>query len=135
MQLSPATPVTAKMKYLLIASAAIALLPSAAFADDAAPADGHRVRVGLGAKIEPEYIGADSTQVGPLFKLNIARGSNQFKFSAPDDGPSIAVVSSNGFSFGPAFNIASKRKESDVGAPVRKAHASLGLAAVFSVQS
>jgi outer membrane protein len=119
-QLTPATPVTAKMKTLLIASAAATLLPSAALAQEAPAADGHRVRVGLGAKIEPEYIGADGSQVAPLFKFSIARGTNEFKFTAPDDGPSIAVVSSKGFSFGPSFNIESKRKESDVGAPVGK---------------
>ena len=127
MQLSPVPPVTAKMKTLLIATAAAAMVPGTALAQDAQSAksaqdnqSGHRVRVGLGAKIEPEYIGADGTQVAPYFKFNVARGSNQFKFSAPDDGPSIAVVSSNGFSFGPTFDIASKRKESDVGAPVGK---------------
>ena len=126
MQLTPATPVTAKMKILLIASAAVALLPSAALAQQAQDtqeeqaASGHRVRIGLGAKIEPDYIGADGTHIAPMFKVNVARGTNQFKFSAPDDGPSIAVVSSNGFSFGPTLNLESKRKESDVGAPVGK---------------
>jgi outer membrane protein len=112
------------MKILLIASAAVALLPSAAFAQQAQDtqeeqaASGHRVRIGLGAKIEPDYIGSDGTHIAPMFKVNVARGTNQFKFSAPDDGPSIAVVSSNGFSFGPTLNLESKRKESDVGAPV-----------------
>jgi outer membrane protein len=108
------------MNYLLIASAVAALSSSAAFAQEAPSTSGHRVRVGLGAKIEPDYIGSDGTRVAPLFKFNIARGSSQFKFSAPDDGPGIAVVSSNGFSFGPTLNVERKRKESDVGAPVGK---------------
>ena len=131
MQLTPATPVTAKMKILLIASAAVALLPSAALAQQAQDtqeeqaASGHRVRIGLGAKIEPDYIGADGTHIAPMFKVNVARGMNQFKFSAPDDGPSIAVVSSNGFSFGPTLNLESKRKESDVGAPVGRVKATI----------
>ena len=131
MQLTPATPVTAKMKILLIASAAVALLPSAALAQQAQDtqeeqaASGHRVRIGLGAKIEPDYIGADGTHIAPMFKVNVARGTNQFKFSAPDDGPSIAVVSSNGFSFGPTLNLESKRKESDVGAPVGRVKATI----------
>jgi len=130
-QLTPATPVTAKMKILLIASAAVALLPSAALAQQAQDtqeeqaASGHRVRIGLGAKIEPDYIGADGTHIAPMFKVNVARGMNQFKFSAPDDGPSIAVVSSNGFSFGPTLNLESKRKESDVGAPVGRVKATI----------
>jgi len=121
-QLTPARPVTAIMKQLLIASTAVAMLPGAALAQDAQKAEstpsGHRVRVGLGVQVRPDYIGADSTEVAPLFKFNIARGSNQFKFSAPDDGPSIAVISSNGFSFGPTANLASGRKDKDVGAPV-----------------
>ena len=131
MQLTPTTPVTAKMKILLIASAAVALLPSAALAQQAQDtqeeqaASGHRVRIGLGAKIEPDYIGADGTHIAPMFKVNVARGTNQFKFSAPDDGPSIAVVSSNGFSFGPTLNLESKRKESDVGAPVGRVKATI----------
>jgi len=130
-QLTPATPVTAKMKILLIASAGVALLPSAALAQQAQDtqeeqaASGHRVRIGLGAKIEPDYIGADGTHIAPMFKVNVARGTNQFKFSAPDDGPSIAVVSSNGFSFGPTLNLESKRKESDVGAPVGRVKATI----------
>jgi len=130
-QLTPTTPVTAKMKILLIASAAVALLPSAALAQQAQDtqeeqaASGHRVRIGLGAKIEPDYIGADGTHIAPMFKVNVARGTNQFKFSAPDDGPSIAVVSSNGFSFGPTLNLESKRKESDVGAPVGRVKATI----------
>ncbi|HEY7005967.1 MAG TPA: MipA/OmpV family protein [Sphingomicrobium sp.] len=103
------------MKHILIS--AVALIPawSAANAQDA---DDLRVRVGLGAQLHPEYVGADGTSVGPLFHVNTARGTNEFGFGAPDDSPSIALLSTDGFSFGPAGNIEGRRKESDVGAPV-----------------
>jgi outer membrane protein len=77
-----------------------------------------RVRLGLGAQLLPQYIGADGTTVLPLVHVNIARGTDEFSFGSPDDSPSIALVSTDGFSFGPAGNIQGRRKESDVGAPV-----------------
>jgi MipA family protein len=115
------------MKYILIAAAAFLPAWSAAAAQDsqyaAAPApapdsDATRVRVGLGAQLQPQYVGADGTSVGPIFHVNIARHGHEFAFTAPDQSPSIAVVSSDGFSFGPAVNLTGRRKESDVGAPV-----------------
>lgn len=103
------------MKHLLIAS--VALLPAwgpvmAQNSNDV------RVRVGIGAQLEPDYIGADSTSVEPMFHINTARGTHEFSFGAPDDSPAISVVSSHGFSFGPAGDIQSRRENSDVGAPV-----------------
>jgi outer membrane protein len=77
-----------------------------------------RVRVGLGAQLQPEFIGADNTDVSPLFHINTARGTHEFGFGAPDDSPAITVLSRKGFSFGPAGNIQWKRKQSEVGAPV-----------------
>src|SRR3954465_11369963 len=107
--------VTAMMKRLLIASAALIYPCSAAFAQEAAT--GHRVRVGLGAQVRPEYVGADKSDIAPLFHVTIARGTDQFRFGAPDDSAGIAVVRKDGFSFGPAANIEGSRKDSDVGAP------------------
>ena len=103
------------MKQLLIASAALLPAWGAATAQDSRDI---RVRVGLGAQVQPEFIGADRTGVAPMFHVNIAHGTNDFKFSAPDDSPSIAVISTDGFSFGPTGNVQWKRKNSDVGAPV-----------------
>ena len=103
------------MKHLLIASAALLPAWSAAAAQEN---EDLRVRVGLGAQLRPQFIGADDTSVAPLFHINIAHGAHEFSFAAPDDSPSIAVVSTNGFSFGPAGNIEGRRRESDVGAPV-----------------
>ena len=103
------------MKRLLIASAALLPAWSAATAQDSRDI---RVRVGFGAQLQPEFIGADSMNVAPMFHVNIAHGSNEFRFGAPDDSPGIGLVSNDGFSFGPAGNIRWKRKQSEVGAPV-----------------
>jgi outer membrane protein len=109
------------MKKLLIAGAlaAAGMVPawSPAFAQDSGDT---RVRVGLGAQLRPEFVGADHSEIGPLWDIDIARGTNEFAFEAPDYSFGIPVISSGGFSFGPAANIATKRKESDVGAPVGK---------------
>lgn len=109
------TAVTARMKQLLIALAAVLPAWSAAQAQETPDL---RVRVGAGAQLVPEFPGADSRNLSPLFHVNIARGSKEFSFGAPDDSPSISLVSSDGFSFGPAGNIQWKRKQSEVGAPL-----------------
>lgn len=106
------------MKKLLVAVAAILPAWSAAHAQDSRDI---RVRMGLGAQLRPEFIGADGTSVVPLFHVNLARGTKEFSFGAPDDSPSVALVSKQGFSFGPAGNIEGRRKESEVGAPVGSA--------------
>lgn len=103
------------MKKLIIALAAILPAWSAADAQDSRDL---RVRIGLGAQVLPEFIGADGRTVAPLVQVNVARGTNPFSFGAPDDSPSIAILSKGGFSFGPAVNIERRRRESDVGAPV-----------------
>jgi MipA family protein len=105
------------MRHFLLASAALLPAWAPVVAQDSRDI---RVRVGLGAQLEPEFIGGDGTKVGPLFHVNIARGTNEFRFNAPDDSPGIAVVSKDGFSFGPAANIQWSRRNSDVGAPVGK---------------
>ena len=114
------------MKKLLLASALMMPAWSAASAQDNRD---FRVRLGLGAKLVPEYVGADKLQVAPLFDIDIARGDNQFRFEAPDDKFGIGVIDSGGFSFGPAANLQSSRKESDVGAAVGKVKTTLELGA------
>lgn len=105
------------MKYLVLAAAA-ALPASAAAAQDSSPE--YRVRAGIGAQLQPDYIGSDHRDLAPLFHMKFARGTNEFKFSAPDDRMGIAVLSSGNFSFGPAVALAAGRKDKDVGAPVGK---------------
>ncbi|MBA3510538.1 MipA/OmpV family protein [Sphingomonas sp.] len=105
------------MKLLLIAGAAVVVASNPARAQDG---DDYRVRVGLGAQLRPEFKGAEDTEVAPLWDLDIARGSNPFRFEAPDDSFGIRLISGKKFAAGPAANIESSRKNSDVGAPVGK---------------
>lgn len=105
------------MKPLLLVTAAALLATSPASAQDR---EDLRVRIGLGAQLQPEFKGADDTEVGPMFDVDIARGDKPFRFEAPDDSFGIALVSANGFRAGPAANIESSRKEKDVGAEVGK---------------
>ena len=105
------------MKYLLLIAAAALPASAAAAAEDSPD---YRVRVGLGAQIQPDYIGSDHSDIAPLFHFQFARGTKQFSFGTPDDRTGIAVVSKGDFSFGPAFALASGRKDKDVGAPVGK---------------
>lgn len=105
------------MKFLLIASAATLMASSPAQAQDK---EDIRVRVGLGAQLQPEFKGADNSEIAPLWDVDIARGSKPFRFEAPDDSFGIRLISGEAFSAGPAANIESSRKNSDVGAPVGK---------------
>lgn len=124
------------MTKLLMAAAAIAaasLLPGwgTALAQDGGDL---RIRVGLGGQLRPEYVGADDFQLAPMGDIDIARGDHEFAFEAPDYSFGIPVVSSGAFSFGPAANFASVRKNSDVGAPVGKVAATIEAGAFTDVQ-
>ena len=119
------------MKYLLFGVAALLPAWSAVSAQDS---DDLRVRVGLGAQVRPKFIGASGTEVEPLWRLNIAHGSDPFKFSAPDYRFGIPVYSSGGFSFGPALGIANGRKTSDVDVPLPKVKPAIEAGAFASYQ-
>lgn len=106
---------------LLIASAVLLPAWSSAWAQD--DDKDLRIRVGLGAQVKPEFLGDDDSKLAPLWDIDIARGSNPFRFEAPDDSFGISLLSSKGFSAGPAASFAGSRKESDVGAPVGKVKA------------
>lgn len=105
------------MKIPLLACAAVLLPASVAHAQDG---DDYRVRVGLGAQVQPKYIGADGSEVGPLFDIDIARGDKPFRFEAPDDNFGIRLISREKFALGPVANIEGSRKNSDVGVAVGK---------------
>jgi outer membrane protein len=94
---------------------------------NAQDAEGHRVRIGAGIQVQPEYPGADHSRLGPLFRFDIARGNEIFRFKAPDDSPGIAVVRKNGFAAGPVFNMVASRKDKDVGVPIGKVKTSIEL--------
>jgi outer membrane protein len=105
------------MMRFLVFSAALMPAWSAAVAQDNRDL---RVRVGAGAELRPQYPGADTEKIGPLFEFSLAHGTDPFKFKAPDDSSGIALVATKGFSFGPAGNLVMARRDSDVGAPVGK---------------
>lgn len=98
-------------------SAMAALLPATASAQDS---DDMRVRVGLGAQLQPKFVGADDHEVAPLVNFDWKRGNEQFDFEAPDDNFDISIIKNDGFSFGPVANYQSGRKNKDVDAPVGK---------------
>jgi outer membrane protein len=110
------------MKRLLIAWLILAPVATAASAQDnsAQGNDDVRVRIGLGAQLQPKYYGGDETELGPYWDLDFARGDKEFRFEAPDDGIDIALISSDGFEAGPVGNIQRGRKNKDVGANVGK---------------
>ena len=105
------------MKALLLAAAVGLTVSSPAAAQDN---NDIRVRVGLGGQLEPKFIGSDDVEFGPLWDIDLARGTNPFPFESPDDSFGIRLFSKGGFTAGPAANVEWKRKESDVGAPVGK---------------
>ena len=105
------------MKRLLIAWLAFVPAWTAAAAQEN---DDFRVRIGLGAQLQPEYYGSDETELGPYWGLDFARGDNEFRFEAPDDGFDIALISEDKFEAGPVANIQRGRKNGDVGAAVGK---------------
>jgi outer membrane protein len=119
------------MKRILIGLAGLLPAWSGAFAQEG---EDLRVRVGLGAQVRPDFIGADSSEVAPLWRVNIARGAEPFKFSAPDYSFGIPVISSGGFSVGPAANIESGRKNSDLDVPVGKVKTTIEAGAFASYQ-
>ena len=78
------------------------------------------VRVGLGVEVKPDYPGADEVGFGPLVNVDVRRGDNEFEFEAPDESFGFSIASAGGFKFGPALNLESSRKPSEVGAAVPK---------------
>ena len=119
------------MKHSMFGAAALLMSSSAAFAQDT---NDLRVRVVLGAQVRPKFIGSDSTEVAPLWRLNIAHGTDPFKFNGPDYSPGIPLISSGGFSFGPAVNIAAGRKNSDFEVPVGKVKSTIEAGAFASYE-
>ncbi|MEO7278108.1 MAG: MipA/OmpV family protein [Sphingomicrobium sp.] len=102
------------MKATLFAAGLMITIASPAVAQ----VKGIRIRVGAGAQLQPKYIGSDQAKIAPLFHFDSARGTNQFRFKAPDDAIGFGLIGGRGFSAGPSINFQGKRRESDVGALV-----------------
>ena len=119
------------MKAAPLACAALLVFSTPAAAQDE---DDYRVRIGLGGQVTPKFIGSDDTQVLPLFDFDLARGANPFPFEAPDDSFGFKLISKGGFAAGPAANIQSKRKNSDVGADVGKVSTTVEVGGFASIK-
>lgn len=116
------------MKILPLALATAALIASAPSHAQEAKED-YRVRVGLGGQLRPEFPGAKDREAAPYLDVDVARGDEPFVFDALDDSYGVALVNKNGFSFGPAANLQSGRKDKDVGLPLGKIDATIELGA------
>ena len=73
-------------------------------------------RIGLGPQMYPSYPGSDKYDVGPLIEFSRKDLGDTFEFEAADQSFDLALINSNGFSFGPAVNWEGKRDAEDVGA-------------------
>ena len=100
--------------------AAIPLLFLGAVPAQAQDQNDFRVRIGLGAQWRPSFIGSKHGEAAPLWDVDFASGTNEFRFEAPDDVFGIPALTSGGLAAGPAFNLASGRKPAEVGAPLPK---------------
>lgn len=107
-------------RYVIAAALIIGTVPGMAAAQETEDKPDLRVRVGLGAQVRPDFIGADSREVVPLIRVGTAKGDDEFRFSAPDDGFGIAVISSGRLAIGPVGQLQSRRRDKDVGIPIGK---------------
>lgn len=103
----------------IIGFVALACVASAAQADDE-PREDYRVRVGLGARILPSFVGSNDRKVAPLWDVDVAKGDRLFQFEAPDDNAALPIYSKGSLSFGPTASVEAKRKRSDVGGVLDK---------------
>lgn len=113
------------MRTLFLAAAASALLSSGMA--HAQSSEGHRVRAGLGTQVKPKFLGSDEYRLALLPSIDVAKGDAEFDFGAPDDGLSIPVIKTGRFSLGPSVNLASGRKDKDVGVPLGRVKTTIEL--------
>lgn len=104
-------------------AAAIGVLALALLADTPAAAQdgggGHIVTVGLGAQALPQYPGANSYSIYPMPIFGLRREGAPMPFVAHDEGVGFDILGADSIvNFGPAFQLRSRRREDDVGAPV-----------------
>ena len=107
---------------LAVAAAALALfaaVPAAAQESEDEPSGNWLLTLGLGARVDPKYPGADEYGFSPMGIFGLRREGAPLPFEAPDEGAGFGFLSDeSAFDFGPALQFQSKRQEEDVGAPV-----------------
>jgi MipA family protein len=67
------------------------------------------VTVGGRGAVSPPYEGAPNDVVRPSLVFNVRRADKPFRFTPPDDGGSLSLISSKHFDFGPVLNFRSGR--------------------------
>lgn len=88
-----------------------------------------RIRPGLGAQVQPKFIGSDETEVGLYPGFAVAFGDEPFGIGAPDDNFSPKLFGSGGLAIGPVAAFEGSRTDAEVGAPVGKVPATFELGA------
>jgi outer membrane protein len=68
------------------------------------------VRVGLGAEIVPDHVGAKGTKWAPLVNIDRKREGGTFVFEAPDESFGFTLLRLGSFELGPAAALESARK-------------------------
>ncbi|SOB78637.1 Outer membrane scaffolding protein for murein synthesis, MipA/OmpV family [Sphingomonas guangdongensis] len=98
------------IRTVLLAAAFCA--PAIAHAQEEAP---RRTRVTIGPQVQPRFPGADSYSVRPYFDLARTRGDDPYRFEAPDESTSIALISTDTLTIGPALGFEGRRRSRDAG--------------------
>jgi outer membrane scaffolding protein for murein synthesis (MipA/OmpV family) len=114
-----------------LAAFAALLLSVPAAAQESAP---QRTRIALGPQFYPSYPGSDDFDLGPLIDYERKPVGVEFEFEAPDESFDLALIDSNGFSFGPALNWEGARSAKDVGTELPKVKFSIEPGAFVSYQ-
>ncbi|HEY1879877.1 MAG TPA: MipA/OmpV family protein [Caulobacteraceae bacterium] len=71
------------------------------------------VTVRAGASAAPPYEGAPNSEIHPTLSFGAHHADKPYRFSPPDDGGSLDLISSRYFDFGPVLNI--RRGRDDTG--------------------
>ena len=104
----------------LIGAAFLALsaMPAAA-QDETSEGRDWIVSIGPGARVSPEYPGADSYGFSFMPVFDLRREGDPLPIEAPDEGSGFGFLGDDSaFDFGPTISFQGERDEDDVGAPV-----------------
>jgi MipA family protein len=101
------------------AAAVLLCAAPAAAQDDETESRNWIVSLGIGPRVDPEYLGSDSYGFGPMPIFGLRREGAPIAFEAPDEGAGFGFLGNDSaFDFGPTLQFQSKRDEEEVGAPV-----------------
>jgi outer membrane protein len=102
----------------------VAILGLAAVGGAASAEEGDKpprvLRVGLGAEIVPDHVGAKGTRWSPLVNFDLKREGKDFEFEAPDESFGFSLIDVGRLEIGPALNLERSRKPSRFPVPIDK---------------